>query len=153
MVSDVEVRTLEARPALVIRATTTADEISEKLSELLPEVVVHAQASGAGVAGAPFTRYLAWNPDGSVELEAGVPVLSQVPPEGRIEPIELPSGEVAMVLHTGPYTLLGDAHAALGAWVRANGRQTSGPCWESYVSDPAAAPPDQWQTEVYWPLK
>lgn len=154
MLSDIELRRQPGCWALVIPATTTSDTLSAMLAELLPEVFVYALASGAGPSGPPFTRYLAWNPDGSVELEAGVPVLRPAPDSGRIRCIEIDDTQAAVVVHTGPYEELGEAYAALGAWVKANGRETAGPCLESYLTDPAqVADPAGCRTEVIWPVR
>lgn len=154
MLSEIEVRRQPGCWALVIPATTTSDMLGTLLAELLPEVFVYALSSGAGPAGPAFTRYLAWNPDGSVELEAGLPVLRAVPDSGRIRCVEYDEMLAAIVVHTGPYEELGEAYAALGAWVKANGRETAGPCVESYLTDPAeATDPAQRRTEVLWPVR
>jgi AraC family transcriptional regulator len=35
----------------------------------------------------------------------------------------------------------------------ANGSRAAGAPWESYVTDPGQFPnPEDWRTEVYWPL-
>lgn len=146
--------TLQPRPALVMRATVAAGEIAAKLAEILPQVRKFAQSKGATPAGPPFAYYLAWNTDGTTDLEAGFPLTSAVAGEDPIEAVTLPGGEAAMLVHTGSHDKLGDVHAELGAWVRANRRQTAGPVWESYVTDPGANPdPAAWTTEVYWPVK
>lgn len=154
MLSDIEVRRQPGCWALVIPATTTSDALTTLLADLLPEVFVYALSSGTAPSGPPFTRYLAWNPDGSVELEAGVAVLRQVPDSGRVRCIELDDTQAAVVVHTGPYEDLGEAYAALGAWVKANGRETAGPCLECYVTGPGQTlDPVEYRTEVVWPVR
>jgi len=154
MLSEIEVRRLPGGWALVIPATVAADGIGDILRELLPEAFMCAVSRGTVPSGPPFTRYLSWNPDGTVDLEAGVPVPAPVQPSGRVQCVEMQPVEAAVVTHTGPYDELGDAHAALGAWVKANGRETAGPCVECYVTDPGeVTDPAQWQTEVWWPVR
>lgn len=154
MLSEIEVRREPGMWALVIPATADAAGLGDLLQGLLPEVFLFAMASGAGPAGKPFTRYLSWNPDGTVDLEAGMPVLKPVEGNGRVQCVELEEVQAAVVVHTGPYDELGEAHAALGAWVKANGRETAGPCVECYLTDPGeVTDPAEWQTEVRWPVR
>jgi effector-binding domain-containing protein len=154
MLSDIELRHHPGGWALVIPATTAAEEIGATLRELIPEAFMHAVTHGAAPSGPPFTRYLSWNPDGAVDLEAGIPLPKPVEGSERIQCIELEPFDAAVVTHTGPYDDLGDAHAALGAWIKANGRQTAGPCLECYVTDPGeVTDAAQWRTEVWWPVR
>jgi len=36
------------------------------------------------------------------------------------------------------------------AWAAESGLQATGPCWESYLSDPTTVAPADLQTQVYW---
>ena len=154
MLSEITVRRQPGAWALVIPATVDAVGIGDLLKELLPEVFLFAVANGAAPAGRPFTRYMAWNPGGTVELEAGVPVLKPLEGNGRIQCVELDDTRAAVVTHTGPYDDLGEAYAALGAWVKENGLETAGPCLECYMTDPGeVTDPALWQTEVVWPVR
>ena len=53
-----------------------------------------------------------------------------------------PAGPVATITHIGPYAGLGQAHDAIHAWCKAQGRALAGPSWEIYghVSDPLLPP-------------
>ena len=52
----------------------------------------------------------------------------------------------------GPYDQVGEAYAALDAWVAENGRQVIGPPREVYLNDPQTTAPEELLTEVVWPL-
>lgn len=154
MLSAIKVCTLKAQPTLVIKATTTMEEYGAVLAQILPEVWQFAVARSIEPSGPPFARFLAFHPDDTGELEAGIPIPSTIAGEGSVEASELPAGEAAMVVYTGPYDQIGEAHMALGAWVRENRRETAGPSWESYITDPGSEPDSaKWQTEVYWPIR
>jgi effector-binding domain-containing protein len=57
------------------------------------------------------------------------------------------------MMHTGPYEKLIGAHAAMQQWIEAQGFVAQG-SWESYVTDPVDYPdPDDWKTEIFWPLE
>ena len=154
MLSAIQVRALKAQPTLVIKATTTMEEYGAALARILPEVWQFAVSRGIEPSGPPFARFLAFHPDDTGELEAGITIPDAVAGEGCVEASELPSGEAAVVIYTGAYDQIGEAHMALGAWVRENRRETAGPSWESYITDPGSEPdPAKWQTEVFWPIR
>ena len=150
----VERRTLTETPTLHQVRRVDATAIAAALTEMLPAVYQHIMASGAGLAGPPYARYLAASP-AFLTIEAGMPLTSPQPaaPEAGVEAGVLPGGKAAVVVHTGPYDDLPATHAALDRWLAANGEEAAGPAWESYVTDPGETPdPADWRTEVIWPL-
>jgi AraC family transcriptional regulator len=152
---------LPPQPVLVIRRRVKLTEIGSTLAEVLPRVFMHAQQTGAAIAGQPFTRYLQWGP-GLVSIEAGIPIVAPGntadapgPASGGSEIVSdcLPGGPVATVTHSGPYEKLAEAHAAIQQWIEAQGLLAAGPPWETYITDPADYPdPQDWKTGVFWPL-
>ena len=156
---------LSPQPVLVMRRRVKLSDIGPTLAAVLPNVFMHAQQTGQGIAGQPFTRYLEWGP-GLVTIEAGLPVVA---PDknvndgdpasdnaaGRPEIVAecLPGGPVATVTHCGPYEKLSEAHAAIQQWIEDQGLRAAGPPWETYTTDPADYPdPQDWKTDVFWPL-
>ncbi|MEZ4502176.1 MAG: GyrI-like domain-containing protein [Dehalococcoidia bacterium] len=151
MLGAIETRTIEAQPALVIRARGSAATIGAMLADLFPTVHQFIQRTGAEMAGPPFVRYLTMGNEW--DFEAGAPVATAVPGEGRVEASSLAGGEVAVVTYTGPYEGVGEAHEAIGTWLAEQGRLPSGPPWDSYVTDPMQEPDStKWRTDVYYPL-
>jgi AraC family transcriptional regulator len=149
---EITVEKLAPQPALVIAAEVAADSIGAALAEMLPEVFQFALASGAGVAGYPFTRYVGFGP-GILHVEAGVPVSKKVTGTDRIKVIELPDGPAATTVHRGPYDKLRAGHEALRGWLRAQGKSAADAPWEVYVTDPGEEPdPAQWETKIYQPF-
>lgn len=126
------------------------EELGDVLSRLFPELCARAAGLGLTPAGLPFTRYGASLTDGSMEIEACLPVN---PAEGG-DCVALGACRAAAVSHFGDYATLGDAHFALGEYVRRERLETAGMCWEEYVTDPGDEPdPAKWETRVYWPVK
>jgi effector-binding domain-containing protein len=84
-------------------------------------------------------------PDG-VAIEAGPRLLQKF--DGSTP---MPSGLAAIVIHMGPYELLGGAHKAVVDWCAANGRELEGTNWEVYghhEDDPARR-----RTDVFYLLR
>lgn len=60
----------------------------------------------------------------------------------------------AMTVHKGSYSSLGDAYAALVAWIRGNGYECNGAPYDVYVKTGFdSLPMEDWETEVYFPVK
>jgi len=150
----VSTRTQDSQPVLFIRRKARASEIAPTLGEVLPRVFAHAQAAGIPFAGPPYARYVTMG-RGLMTLEGGMPIAVAARGEGEIEAGELPGGLVATATHVGPYETLQDTHAAIEAWIEAEGHEVAeGGPWEVYVTDPGEVPdPRQWRTEVFWPLR
>jgi effector-binding domain-containing protein len=72
--------------------------------------------------------------------------------EGRVEPVLLPGGEVAVACHVGPYETLSETYGVMQRWIAEHGRSSSGPMWEVYLDDPSVVPVEQLRTEVVIPL-
>jgi effector-binding domain-containing protein len=139
----------EAQAVASIRVQCKPSAISATLAELLPEVMAHINATGAKMAGAPFSRYHAFGPD-ELDLEAGIPVSKPITEKGRVKNSELPAGSTVTVWHIGPYEKLSGAHAGLQAYLAANKLKASGGPWEVYWTDPGMVPDSaKWRTQLF----
>lgn len=155
----IEKKELAAQPVLVVRKRVRRAEIAATIGAELPKVFLHAQQRGIAIAGYPITRY----PEssmGTVTLETGMRVSAHKDQwqmgesDGGVVGEMLPGGPAAVTIHSGPYDQLQAAYAALEEWIASNGYQPAGAPWEAYLNDPADHPnPQDWKTEVSWPLK
>lgn len=148
----IHTETRPAQPVLFMRRTVPPTELQAAMAECLPAVFTHCQQHGLTFAGPPYTRYVEMT-RGTVTIEAGLPITTSAPGAGEVHGGELPAGDVAVTVHAGAYDQLGDAHSALEAWARDQGRRPAAGAWESYVTDPGEVPdPADWRTEVVLPL-
>ncbi len=149
----VEIKKVPEQHVISIRTQCHVAELGATLSEILPEVWRYIRNSGVTPSGPPFTRYHGFSDD-RVDIEGGLPVPAPLPGEGRIAAGKLPGGQVATMLHRGPYDRLPDAHDALHGWIEENKKDPAGPQWEVYLTDPGLEPnPENWKTELMWPIK
>jgi effector-binding domain-containing protein len=127
--------------------------------QLMSELFGFLRQTGVPPAGAPLIRYHVIDMDTVLDIEIGVPVAQPIAGNGRVSASELPAGQYASLIHTGPYDGLRAANAALIEW--ADGRGVRWDRWddpqadafraryESYVTDPVEEPdPSKWVTEV-----
>lgn len=144
---------IEPQHILCIRRRVAPSELQQALGECLGTLFTHAAKRGLAIAGWPICRYLSTGL-GLWTIEPAVPLVTACNSEGEMRADVLPGGWVALGIHAGPYDQLPDTNAAIERWIEANGFEASGGTWEHYITDPAQHPdPDDWRTEVYWPLK
>ncbi|KRE99641.1 hypothetical protein ASG88_13570 [Nocardioides sp. Soil777] len=143
---EVRVEERAGRPAAVIRADVPYDDLATFLSGAFTEVMGAVAEQGASLAGPPFGRYTPT--ERGFGVTAGFPVDRPMPARGRVVPDKLTSGAVAVTLHTGPYSDVGEAYRAVMQWVSAHGMTVAGEAWETYLDGPEVALP---RTEVCLP--
>jgi AraC family transcriptional regulator len=149
-------REISLQPVLVMRRRVKRSEIAATIAEVLHSIFLYSQKNGIALTGQPFARY----PESSlgfVTLEPGMRIAASTSistAESGVIQETLPGGLVAFTTHSGPYDKLSDAHAAVEAWIEAEGLTPAGAPWESYVTDPGDHPdPKDWKTELFWPVK
>jgi effector-binding domain-containing protein len=149
---EIEIHELHPREAAVVRVEVPVAGLPTAIGDALREIAERMEAAGVELAGPPFTRYHAFGqPD--VVAEIGFPVMRPAPAAGRVEPVCLPGGRVASIVHLGPFETIDQAYDQLQRTLDASGMHATGPMWEVYWSDPAAEPdPATWRTEVLVPL-
>ena len=151
MSSHYELRDLPAQPAVFGRETLPQDKVTETLSRLLPAVGKQIAAQGGTFVGPPFTRWLAWG-ETDCTVEAGIAVAAPLADTGEFYNGTLGGVLAAFTVHTGSYDTLQETYLALEAWALTQGKQSNGPRWEVYMTDPTTLPPSKWRTELYLPV-
>ena len=143
----------QAQPTAICRATLTVAEIRPWLGKVYGAVAGLLSVQQVGPTGPPFACYHMLG-DGRFEVEAGFPASRPVEGSGDVQPSELPGGQVAVTVHTGPYDQMEPGYQALASWVRDHGGEAIGGAWEVYFSDPSTQPdPATWRTEIIQPYR
>ncbi|MEU5910516.1 GyrI-like domain-containing protein [Micromonospora sp. NPDC047527] len=72
---------------------------------------------------------------------------------GRIEVVDLPPVDLAVVVHVGPHDDIDVTYGRLGAWVVSHALGVAGPVDETYLVGPRdTGDPTRWRTELGWPV-
>jgi effector-binding domain-containing protein len=139
---------------LLVRKTTCAyKDIGPPFSAAIRSVSECVEASVASMASAPVAVYLNWRTS-DCDMAVGFQVDGNVTLARDCEWLDLPGGPHAVATHFGPYDALHETHLGIRNWCAANGKQLSGPCWESYPVDPGSEPDaSKWQTDVHYPVQ
>jgi effector-binding domain-containing protein len=138
---------VDARPTVVVTASTTWQEFPTLWSSLLDEVWACLRADGIHHGCRNVMLYL----DDVPHVEVGVLLDRPCALTGRVVTSALPAGPVASTVHWGSYADLGAAHQAVLDWCRVEGRPPAGPRWEIY--GPHDDDPSQVWTEVHYLLQ
>ncbi|MDF1541881.1 MAG: GyrI-like domain-containing protein [Anaerosomatales bacterium] len=85
-------------------------------------------------------------------LVAGDPA-GEGPDEKGLGIKKLPAMTVASVIHRGPYESVATTYNALAQWVAEQGCVIAGPPREAYLDDPATPAPDDYLTEIQFPVQ
>lgn len=111
-----------------------------------------AQGIGpSGPAGGVFSNELF--ADGRGEATIFLPCNPSPRLMGRVEPLAVPSVELAAVVHTGPYSDIDRAYGTLASYVTRHALAVEGPIREYYLVGPTDSPDTRlWRTEVGWPI-
>lgn len=140
------------QPTMSIRTRSSLQAIGKTLSDGFGRIMEYLGELGEHPTGAPYTAYFNEDMD-DLDIEIGVQVSKKLPGRGDIESGEMPHGQVATCLHTGPYAELRPAYESLSKWVAEHGYDAHGVAYEVYIDDPAQVAPAELKTIVAFPLK
>jgi effector-binding domain-containing protein len=158
--TDTQVQQRQPQPTLRVRATVPVAELASAQGQALQALWNHLQQHGDRPTGPPYVRYHTFA-DADTDMEVGIPVATGAVGQGRVAADQLPGGPVVSAWHLGAHDRLGDAYAALQAWLEEHGHQPAGPGWEVYhwvdldrEPDPAGWPdPSTWRTQLVQPIR
>ncbi|KIX13336.1 AraC family transcriptional regulator [Dethiosulfatarculus sandiegensis] len=90
-----------------------------------------------------------------LRYDACITVGLEIAPEEEIGVQEIPEGDYALYLQTGPLELIPEGFGRLvGKWLPTQGREIKpGPCVEVYLDDPDQVPPKDLRIELQVPLE
>lgn len=129
------------------------DQVPQYLDAAYMEVYSYVHEQGAKNTGPHFTL---WHSPSDVyeneDVEAIVPVDRLLKGTGRVKVYELPSTQVAAVVHQGNFEDFTQGHAAILEWIDANGYQIVGPYREIYIKHQKGELSDS-TTEVQFPVE
>lgn len=135
----------------VIRSRVPQNELSRFVPAACGEVWSFIRAAGLPKPGRHVAVYL----DRQGLIEVGAEVAEPFAGNDRVRCSKLPAGQVAMTVHFGPYSGLGEAHAALRQWCAVQGVRFAEVSWEIYGhwDESWNSDPSKIRTEVLYLLQ
>ena len=125
-------------PAMLVASrritVPTNDQVPQYLDEAYMDVYGYVHEQGVKQTGPHFTL---WHSPSDVyeneDVEAIVPIDRLLKGTERVKVYELPSTQVAAVVHQGSFEDFQQGHAAILEWIDANGYKIAGPYREIYI--------------------
>jgi DNA-binding transcriptional MerR regulator len=131
----------------------TNDQVPQFLGPAYREVYEYVQKQGAKDTGPCFAL---WHSPADVyeneDAEAVVPIDRPLHGTDRVSVYELPSTQVAAVVHHGEFEDFTQGHAALLDWIDSNGYRIVGPYREIYIRHDKSELSDS-TTEIQFPVE
>jgi DNA-binding transcriptional MerR regulator len=150
---DVVIKTVPAMLVASRRMTIpTNDQVPQYLGPAYTDVYNYIRNQGAKDTGPCFAL---WHSPADVyeneDVEAIVPVDRSLKGTDQVKVYELPSTQVAAVVHQGNFENFTQGHAVLLEWMDANGYQIVGPYREIYIKHEKEDLSDS-TTEIQFPV-
>lgn len=147
-----EIVTLEQRIAAVVRESVRMEAMPDFFGRAFQASAEVAGRQGVHLAGPPIGVYFGM-PTDTVDVAAGFPTDRAVAADAGVEPLALPGGRAATVVHVGPYDTMEATYGRLIAWLGAQGLTPGEVMWEEYLTEPDPAHPEAIETRIVWPLQ
>jgi len=149
---EIEIKEVPAQPVLVIREREPLEKMSEVIPSAYAELEGYMSELDIEPTGPPITVCPYADDEGMVAIQNSFPVGDGVPGRGRIEAFTLPACTVIAFKHRGHYNQLDHSYRALTALVEQEGLETVGEPREIYWTGPEDLPPEEWLTEIQFPI-
>lgn len=142
----VEIRKSPAMNILAKRAMMGVDEFG-KYYGMLFERAPKEHVTPTGLNGARY--YDEEFSQESSDIEVFIGIQEKDKADAVLEPMEC-----AMTVHRGGYSTLSEAYGAIVAWMAENGYEYAGAPFDLYIKTQFnTASPEDWETEVYFPVR
>ncbi len=149
---DIEIKEVPAQPVLLIRERAPLEKMSEVIPAAYAELESYLGELGIEPKGPPITVCPYADDEGMVAIQNSFPVEKGAPGRGRIEAATLPPCTVVAFEHRGHYNELDRSYRALTALVEQEHLELAGEPREIYWTAPDELPPDEWLTEIQFPI-
>lgn len=157
---------VSVREVPATRVVTSREKVDRRsMSQVVPQLIDKVEASLAITSHGPAFLscpapasgdWAALDADETEEIEVGFIVSVDEPDALFVGPNEvrdLTSRRAATTTHVGPYSEIGAAYSALQSWIKDNGETPASHCDEIYLTKPGSIPPEEYRTELVWPLQ
>lgn len=149
---------IQTEPMTVAYVTVhgSFDQIPQTYGLLYGWIAQH----GLTPAGMPGTAYLtdpSTVPEDQNVYEVWAPFAGEAakaePDASGVGVKRVESMLVAKATHVGPYETVSQTYGPLVGWVAGQNHEISGPAMEFYYSDPATTKPEDYETEIWLPVR
>jgi len=151
---DIVTKEIKAQKYAAIRAKTTINKVTEKVTQLLAETADYLESQDIKPTGPGFGVYYEVGTV-VVDVQVGYPIDQEIAGNDRVLGGELPAVTAAITTYEGPHKEMPDAHRAVHVWMHENDVKASEqPAREIYITDLCELTSGQDCTaESVWPIE
>lgn len=149
---EITVTEQEKQYTLSVRQRTNLESLPKIIGEAYMKIFGYMAELGLTPKEAPFTAY--YNLDmNDLDVEMGFPVDKEYPAKGEIFAGEVPEGKYVTCMHKGPYSEMEKPYNEIEKYLKDNGLETIGSCYEIYYNSPQEVPENELLTKIMMQLK
>ena len=152
LVYRLEVRDVPEQIVGSIRGHVQVSELDPWIATAIQELFTRLAQQRIRPAGTPFAILPAPNGKEAVEVDVALPAVREVAGSGRVEGRVVPACRALATIHRGPYEELTGAYHALAVAMEEQGIEPIAEPREVYLTNPQEIPPEDYETEVLWPV-
>ena len=154
-----EVTIVEVKPVTVLGMRKTGSY--KEIPAMMGSVYGYAMSAGIKLTGPAYYIAHELSEDeakkadaaGTADLEVAFPVVGSGKGSGEFKVYDLPGGNMAKIVHKGPYEGMSPTYGKLFAWMAENHKKIAAPIREAYLNDPSTVKPEDLITEIYAPIE
>lgn len=149
---EIEVKELEAQPALCLRTRASIDQLPQTIGESFHKIGAYMEELGECPADVPFVSY--YNMDmQDLDIEMGFPVTKQLSGKGEITAGQTPAGKAVVSMYKGPYSGMEAVYNEIFAWMGERKLEPRGVFYEYYYNSPGEVPESELLTRIVISVK
>jgi effector-binding domain-containing protein len=151
--TDVAEVTLPGKPAAIISGTSKSEEGFTNIREAFRKLEEELGKAGIAPAGRPLAIFQQFNPDGSFQYDALIPIAR--PPDGKtlltneIRFGMTPAGKALRFTHKNAYDEVESTYDMIEIYLEAKGIAVQDPIIEEFVNDPKDASDAELELNIF----
>ena len=151
---EIMIKEVESKQMLSIRKGMYLEDIDSEMAGLYEELYKYAGQKRYLMVGAPIAIWHSWSVNDINDIECGIIIKDKIEGSGDIKASETYEGKVAVILHVGSYDNSGESWAKLNEFIKKEGLEKNGTCWDEYITDPRTVKDkNKLKTNLYQPVK
>ena len=148
----VELSEEKVQPVVSIRTTTKLELLPQVIGESYLKIMSYLQELGEQPVFAPFTAYHNLDMQ-NLDVETGFPVARLLPAKDNMKVREIPAGNMVSSMYKGPYRGMEQPYSEMAKWIKENGYNATGICYEYYFNSPQEVPESELLTKIVMPVR
>jgi len=129
------------------------DDAGAEMGAMYGELMKYAGTNKVEMIAPPVCLAHQWDENGG-DVECGLVIENQLDGTDEIRASKTYEGNVAVIIHIGPYKNTSESWEKLFQYIKDNSLEINGVPWEEYITDPAKeTDPEKYVTKLYQPIK